>query len=38
MTIATDEKFRAVFAVSANSSLIVMTLDALHYAKSQARV
>lgn len=34
---ATDEKFRSVFAVSADEKLIVTTLDALHWARDTAK-
>jgi hypothetical protein len=36
-TIATDEKYRTMFTVSADEQLIVMTLDALQYAHQQTR-
>jgi hypothetical protein len=35
--IATDEKFRTVFTVSADDSLIVISLDALHLARNTAK-
>ena len=35
--IATDEKFRTVFAVHADDSLIVIKLDSLHLARATAK-